>query len=51
MAHDDLDLPVGTVRLKRGGGSGGHNGLRDTIAHRAKTSGACASASRTRTGP
>ena len=33
VAHDDLDLPYGTVRLKRGGGSGGHNGLKDTIAH------------------
>ncbi len=31
VAHDDLDLPVGTVRLKRGGGHGGHNGLRDII--------------------
>ena len=30
--HDDLDLPVGTVRLKRAGGPGGHNGLRDLIA-------------------
>ena len=29
VAHDDLDLPTGTVRLKRGGGHGGHNGLRD----------------------
>ena len=26
--HDDLDLPGGAVRLKRGGGTGGHNGLR-----------------------
>jgi len=30
--HDDLDLPVGTIRLKQGGGHGGHNGLRDIIA-------------------
>ncbi len=33
VAHDDLDLPIGTVRLKRGGGAGGHNGLKDVIAH------------------
>lgn len=32
VAHDDLDLSAGTVRLKRGGGHGGHNGLRDIIA-------------------
>ncbi|MGH8291936.1 MAG: aminoacyl-tRNA hydrolase [Gammaproteobacteria bacterium] len=31
VAHDDLDLPVGNVRLKQGGGHGGHNGLRDVI--------------------
>lgn len=29
VAHDDLDLPAGSVRLKFGGGHGGHNGLRD----------------------
>lgn len=29
VVHDELDLPFGTVRLKRGGGEGGHNGLRD----------------------
>lgn len=28
VVHDDLDLAFGTVRLKRGGGEGGHNGLR-----------------------
>ena len=28
IVHDDLDLPEETVRLKRGGGHGGHNGLR-----------------------
>jgi PTH1 family peptidyl-tRNA hydrolase len=32
VAHDDLDLPPGTVRVKRGGGHGGHNGLRDILA-------------------
>ena len=31
IVHDDLDLPVGTVRLKNGGGHGGHNGLKDII--------------------
>lgn len=29
VIHDELDLPTGTVRLKRNGGHGGHNGLRD----------------------
>jgi PTH1 family peptidyl-tRNA hydrolase len=29
VAYDELDLPVGTVRLKTGGGHGGHNGVRD----------------------
>ena len=33
VVYDELDLPVGTVRLKRGGGAGGHNGVKDTIAH------------------
>ena len=28
VVHDELDLPPGTVRLKKGGGTGGHNGLR-----------------------
>jgi PTH1 family peptidyl-tRNA hydrolase len=30
VVHDELDLPFGTIRLKRGGGEGGHNGLRST---------------------
>jgi len=33
VAHDEIDLPPGTVRLKMGGGHGGHNGLRDIIRH------------------
>lgn len=31
VAHDELDLPFGTVRLKQGGGHGGHNGLRSIM--------------------
>ncbi|WP_207891968.1 aminoacyl-tRNA hydrolase [Thiogranum longum] len=33
VVHDELDLEPGTVRLKKGGGHGGHNGLRDLISH------------------
>ena len=33
VVHDELDLPPGTVRLKEGGGHGGHNGLRDIASH------------------
>lgn len=33
VVHDELDLPAGTVRIKQGGGHGGHNGLRDIAAH------------------
>ncbi len=33
VVHDELDLPVGTIKLKKGGGHGGHNGLRDLISH------------------
>ena len=33
VAHDEIDLQAGTARLKSGGGHGGHNGLRDIIAH------------------
>ena len=31
VAHDEIDLPSGTIRLKQAGGHGGHNGLRDLI--------------------
>jgi len=31
VVHDDLDLPAGSVRVKVGGGAGGHNGLRSII--------------------
>ncbi|HWK54307.1 MAG TPA: aminoacyl-tRNA hydrolase [Hyphomicrobiales bacterium] len=31
VAYDELDLPLGTTRLKTGGGHGGHNGVRDII--------------------
>lgn len=31
VVHDELDLPEGAVKLKLGGGHGGHNGLRDII--------------------
>jgi len=31
VAHDEIDLPSGTVRLKLAGGHGGHNGMRDLI--------------------
>jgi len=30
VIHDDLDLPFGTLRFKKGGGHGGHNGLKST---------------------
>ena len=36
VAHDELDLPVGEMRLKFSGGHGGHNGLRDTSQHMGK---------------
>jgi PTH1 family peptidyl-tRNA hydrolase len=31
VVHDDLDLPFDTLRLKRGGGEGGHNGVRSMV--------------------
>ncbi len=33
VVHDELDLPPGSAKLKFGGGPGGHNGLKDMIAH------------------
>ena len=33
IAHDELDLPAGSVKIKLNGGHGGHNGLRDIIKH------------------
>jgi PTH1 family peptidyl-tRNA hydrolase len=32
VVHDELDLPYGTIRVKQGGGEGGHNGLRSISA-------------------
>ncbi len=36
VVHDDLDLPAGDVRVKLGGGHGGHNGLRSIFQHLGK---------------
>lgn len=33
IAHDELDIAPGSIRLKTGGGHGGHNGLRDILPH------------------
>lgn len=33
VVHDELDIPPGQLRLKFGGGAGGHNGLKDITAH------------------
>ena len=33
VVHDDIDLSPGVARFKQGGGHGGHNGVRDVIAH------------------
>lgn len=33
VVHDEIDLEPGVARLKSGGGHGGHNGLRDIVAH------------------
>ncbi len=36
VAHDELDIPAGDARWKCAGGHGGHNGLRDIVAHLGK---------------
>lgn len=33
VAHDDMDIPAGTIRLRRKGSSGGHNGIKSILAH------------------
>lgn len=33
IAHDELDIPAGSIKLKTAGGHGGHNGLRDITPH------------------
>jgi PTH1 family peptidyl-tRNA hydrolase len=33
IVHDELDLPLGVIRVKAGGGLAGHNGLRSIKAH------------------
>ncbi|MGV8998192.1 MAG: aminoacyl-tRNA hydrolase [Parvibaculaceae bacterium] len=33
VIHDELDLPAGKLRIKTGGGAGGHNGIKSIIAH------------------
>ncbi len=33
VAHDEIDLPPDVIRFKQGGGHGGHNGIRDVMAH------------------
>src|SRR5215469_2103960 len=33
IVYDELDLPIGKIRLRAGGSAAGHNGLRDIIAH------------------
>lgn len=35
IAHDELDMPPGSIKIKKGGGHGGHNGLKDIIARMA----------------
>ncbi len=36
VVHDDIELPFGSIRIKHGGGNGGHNGLKSIDAHYGK---------------
>ena len=33
MVHDDMDLPLGTIRIRKNGSSGGHNGIKSIISN------------------
>ena len=33
VVHDDMDIPAGMIRIRKKGGSGGHNGIKSIIAH------------------
>ncbi|MDD4801357.1 MAG: aminoacyl-tRNA hydrolase [Syntrophomonas sp.] len=33
VVYDDMDLPIGTIRIRNGGGNGGHNGMKSIAAH------------------
>lgn len=33
VAHDDMDLPIGTIRIRKKGSAGGHNGIKSILAH------------------
>ena len=33
VVHDDMDIPAGTVRIRKKGGSGGHNGIKSILTH------------------
>ncbi len=33
VAHDDMDIPAGTIRIRKKGSAGGHNGIKSVLAH------------------
>ena len=33
VAHDDMDIPAGTIRIRKKGSAGGHNGIKSILAH------------------